>query len=380
MVSLLLFNKVISQTFSKEQVGEYFAIMSYSTFFSLCLFAPFNQCFQREFHSENRIPIFNFLVFLLIPASVSILIVLAVDFENKILIIFLVLLLGFKDPFLGLFNQNFDKVILFWVNFSSGVGKLLLVTCPFLIPLFPGKELISAQAISILIIIVMSACFLIRKRSLVLFLKNDFSFIIQPNLYLISFPLMLTSLISWSRDMGVRSILSVKLTAADVASYSLMQGVSNLIPTFLLSVFSLYYLPKIFNGSITFRKAAIYVCTISIFSFLVSYVIFYFFGANFVLLFLDAQYISDGYLISSLLLPNFLFCIIGFLNSYFIFHRITSKLIIPNIVVASCLIIFMNVYIDTLGLRGVSWVISLVAVINILLIGFLVITKRSKNA
>jgi O-antigen/teichoic acid export membrane protein len=379
LIFLLLFNKIIAQVFSKEEVGEYFAIMSYSTLFSLCLFAPFNQYFQREFHTLNRIPIFNFLIFLLIPAIVSMVIIYVIDFENKALITTLVILFGLKDPFLGFFNQNFDKAILFWLNFFGGITKISFVTVPFLIYLLPNKQAISAQAFSVLIIILMSVVILVKKQSFQLFSKTKFDFIFQRRLYIISLPLIITSLIGWSRDMGVRSILSVKLTAADVASYSLMQGVSNLVPTFLLSVFSLYFLPKIFNETISFKKAAKYVCAVSIISFFILYMIFDTFSSQLVVLFLDIQYVSDGYLISSLLLPNFLFSIIGFLNSYFIFHRITSRLIAPNLIVALCLLVLMSVYIDKLGLYGVSWIISAVAIINILLIAFLIKTSRSEN-
>lgn len=379
LIFLLVFNKVIAQYFLKEEVGEYFTIMSYSTLFSLCLFAPFNQYFQREFHTQNRVPIFNFLIFLLIPTLVSIIIIYIFDFGNKGLIIVLLILIGLKDPFLGYFNQNFDKATLFWLNFFGGVSRVLFVVTPFTIYFLLNNKIVLAQAVSLLIMIFISITVLVKKKSLLLFSKTKFDFIFRSSFYVMALPLIFTSLISWSRDMGVRSILSVKLTSADVASYSLMQGVSNLVPTFLLGVFSLYFLPKIFNKTISFKKATKYVCVINIFSFCILFTIFEIFSSDLVLLFLDIQYISDGYLISSLLLPNFLFSIIGFLNSYFIFHRKTFKLIAPNFIVAICLLVLMNIYIEELGLYGVSWIISAVAIINLLFIILFIQTTRLEN-
>jgi len=379
LVFLLAFNKVIAQHFSKEEVGDYFTIMSYSTLFSLCLFAPFNQYFQREFHTLNRVPIFNFLIFLLIPAMVSMIIIYIFDFGSKGLIIVMLILMGLKDPFLGYFNQNFDKVTLFWLNFLGGVTRVLFVVTPFIIYFLPNNKIVLAQTASLLIIIFISIVILFKKKSLPLFSKIKFDFIFKSGLYVMAIPLMFTSLISWSRDMGVRSILSVKLTSADVASYSLMQGISNMVPTFLLGVFSLYFLPKIFNKTISFKKATKYVCAINIFSFFLLFVLFEIFSSELVLFFLDIQYVADDYLISSLLLPNFLFSIIGFLNLYFIFHRKTSKLIAPNLIVALCLLVLMSIYIEELGLYGVSWIVSIVAIINILLIVFLIKTTRPEN-
>lgn len=382
LLGTLLFNKALASYFDKDTTGSFFYIISISTFGLLVLSAPFTQIFNRLYNSENPIDIEVFLTFILIPNTLFLLLSFfwASDWLAYIFIIYLVFTL--RDVFLGQIIQMKERKVLFFLNSLGAISRLIFII--FLLFFFEANLslIIFSQTLSLFTLIYFSYRFYKKTVGFdwAIFLNFKVAFQrLDRSFFILSLPIAITSIASWSKDMGVRFLLHHQGDKILVADYTFINGLALVGPTFLQGIISAYYLPLIYRREIGYKSALLQVFLVLTISTIFGLIIFHFFGLNIVTILLDSKYSNALDLMPYLLISNMLFVLASFSGSYFFLIKKTTFLIIPSVLFSSSLLISCYYLIPTWGVQGAAYGVLFSTFLNLFVLSLILLVTWRRN-
>ncbi|MBE8232628.1 MAG: hypothetical protein HAW67_02750 [Endozoicomonadaceae bacterium] len=267
------------------------------------------------------------------------------------------------------------------MNLQSNFFKLVLISCCVFFGFLSLEYIVFTQFVSFASIgLFGSFIYLFSYRHNISFKGTEEVFFLSKTFWIFSGPLIVTSLVSWSKDMGVRFFINHNLGAAQLAEYSLIQSISSIGPVFLQSLISIYYLPKLYNKTIDFKSVFKKVYSLVLLLSILFFLFFFMFKNSIVSIFLDDKYENIAYLLPLLFIPNMLFLLVTFSSSYFFIKEDNRYLIVPSLLTS--IIFSVSTYLSTLhfGLIGVFYSSLFSIMLNLAMVLFLIYRVQKKES
>lgn len=175
-------------------------------------------------------------------------------------------------------------------------------------------------------------------------------------IYFFSYPIAFWGLFGWMRDMSNRWVIGYFLSSDQVASFSVMNSLSVLVPGVLQTFFGMYFMPilyrkeKISPGFIKKfnRKMSIYMSLCIVIATSVIYNI----SDYFVIIFADKKYISFSYMIPIMFFSFCFFSLAMSCTTEFYAKDRTKELILPNVISGIISIVTFILLVKEWGLNG----------------------------
>tara|TARA_R110000744_G_scaffold64786_4_gene133221 strand:- start:929 stop:2152 length:1224 start_codon:yes stop_codon:yes gene_type:complete len=382
LLGTLFFNKALAFYFDKDTTGSFFYIISISTFGLLVLSAPFTQIFNRLYNSEEPIDIEVFLTFILIPNLVFFTISLfcASDWLAYIFIVYLAFTL--RDVFLGQIIQMKERKALFFLNSLGSMSRLVVLALLLIFFEANLSLIVLSQVLSLFTLIYFSYRYYKSKIGFDWSKFLNFKIVLNKldrSFFILSLPIAITSVASWSKDMGVRFLLNHQGDKMLVADYTFINGLALVGPTFLQGIISAYYLPLIYRKEISYKSALLQVSLILTISTVVGLIVFDFFGLDIVRILLDSKYVNALDLMPYLLLSNMLFVLAGFSGSYFFLIKKTTFLILPSVLFSASLLLSCYYLIPMRGVQGAAYGILFSTTLNCFVLSLILFATWRRN-
>ncbi|WP_119396454.1 lipopolysaccharide biosynthesis protein [Salinibius halmophilus] len=378
----IIYSKVLAEFYPKELVGLYFEIVAVCGFGLLLVLAPFNQYFTRKVTDDNPIDLYSFYVICCIMSFLTALVV-SFFFNVSFYLIFLITIVSaLKDSTFSWFNQLRRRKMVLAFNFFYSFSRVLFLLIFTFFTITSLNFLIASHMVGFLSVFLLGFYVYYRERKKqysIARLNSDVVNVFSLDSSKFIFPLVLTSLVSWSKEMGVRFIISINMPPDDLAAYGLLSSLASMVPIFIQGVLTIYFIPKLYSNEMTYMKVMVRGLGVLLGLLIFSFLLFWYFNSQLVAVFLSTDYLGYSYLLPYILLSSTLFSAANFVGVYFFYIRETYYLAIIGLI--SSLIILSLVWAATLysQLSVVVYYLCLAMFCYLVISVVLVLLKWSKG-
>lgn len=377
----ILFNKLLSLYLNKSDAGYYFYVFSLASIGLLIFTAPFTQTFIRNVNSESRIDISDYIKFLLFPMLFFAMMAFFVISEIKTLVFTLSLFVAFsiRDVLLGYLNQIKKRQEILTLNFLGLLSKVMIL-CLFFYFLMYGTEVaIISQFVSVVVMFIVYITFYTVHNSFSFSRLLSFNFkFVDKTFFALALPIVVTSIASWSNNMGLRFIVESQLGVDAVADFSFIKGLASVGPVGLQGIVTMYFLPLLYSKQVSFKSALFKVTKLMLLVGVIGVVAIHFLSDSLIVLFLDVKYLNVNHLLLPFFISHIFIVISAFLGIYFFLIKKTYLLILPSIINASILIVLAWDFAGKDSIDGVSDAFLIASFFSVLINGILVYIYKCK--
>ncbi|MGN5151059.1 lipopolysaccharide biosynthesis protein [Aeromonas enteropelogenes] len=155
-------------------------------------------------------------------------------------------------------------------------------------------------------------------------------------IYIFSYPIAFWGFFGWMRDMSNRWVIGYFLSSDQVASFSVMNSLSVLVPGVFQTFFGMYFMPILYRKEKTnpgfikkFNKKMFIYMSLCI---IIATGIIYNVSDYFVFIFADKKYISYSYMIPIMFFSFSVFSLAMSCTTEFYARNRTKELILPNVI------------------------------------------------